>query len=87
MKKFIKKLKGKKVLSLVLAAIMIATTFNIALPMLKLDASAQGETINGITQTRVVPDGTYQSMYSSFASAYINGHGEPTELVIPGLTE
>ncbi len=87
MKKHFKKMKGKKVLSLVLAAIMLATTFNIAIPMLKLDASARGETINGITQTRIVPDGTYQSTYASFSAAYLNGYSEPTELVIPGLTK
>ncbi len=84
MKKFTKKLKGKKVLSIVLAAIMIATTFNIALPMLKLDASAA--TIDGVTQERVVgTDGSYATTYDNYAAAYLNGASSPTNIVIPGL--
>ncbi len=84
MKKFIKKLKGKKVLSIVLAAVMLATTFNIALPMLKLDAGAV--TIGGITQERVVgTDGSYATTYANYASQFLNGCSEPTDIVIPGL--
>ena len=84
MKNFAKKLKGKKVLSIVLAAIMIATTFNIALPMLKLDASAA--TIDGVTQERVVgTDGSYATTYDNYAAAYLNGASSPTNIVIPGL--
>lgn len=81
MKKFIKKLKGKKVLSLVLAVVMLATTFNIALPMLKLDASAIS--IGGISQEHVVSD--YATKYAQYASDFLYGSGEPTDLVIPGL--
>ena len=81
MKKIISKLKGKKVLSFVLAAIMLATTFNIALPMLKLDASAAG-TIDGVTQTAVVEDRT---TYNTYASNYLGGASYSTGIVIPGL--
>lgn len=77
-----KKKTMKKVLSLLLSFVMLVTCFSVAIPM----AKAQGETINGITQTRIVPDGTYQSVYASYAAAYLNGYGEPTELVIPGLS-
>lgn len=81
MKKFMKKLKGKKVLSFVLAAIMLATTFNIALPMLKLDANA-ATSIDGVSQTQVVTDRT---AYNTYASNYLGGAGYSTGIVIPGL--
>lgn len=85
MKKMVKKMKGKKVLSIVLAAIMIATTFNIALPMLKLGANA-ATTIDGVTQERVVgTDGSYATTYDNYAAAYLNGASSPTSIVIPGL--
>ena len=89
MKKIISKLKGKKVLSFVLAAIMLATTFNIALPMLKLDASAAIQydsngniIIDGVTQTAVVGDRT---TYNTYASNYLGGASYSTGIVIPGL--
>lgn len=87
MKKFIKNLKGKKVLSFVLAAIMLATTFNIALPMLKLDASAADITLGGITQKRVVSN--YEATYATYANRFFGGDGksEPTNFVIPGLSQ
>ncbi len=81
MKKMIRKLKGKKVLSLVLAAIMLATTFNIALPMLKLDANA-ATTIDGVSQTQIVTD---TSVYNTYASNYLGGAGFSTGIIIPGL--
>lgn len=85
MKKFMKKLKGKKVLSFVLAAIMLATTFNIALPMLKLDANA-ATTIDGVTQERIVgTDGSYKEKYDNYAAQFLNGASAPTNIVIPGL--
>ena len=85
MKKIIRKMKGKKVLSLVLAAIMLATTFNMALPVLKLDASAADDK-GGITQERVVgTDGSYVSTYESYAKNFLNGAGKATDIVIPGL--
>lgn len=85
MKKIISKLKGKKVLSFVLAAVMLATTFSVAVPMLKLDASA-ATTIAGVTQERVVgTDGSYQTTYDNYAAQYLNGASSPTNIVIPGL--
>ncbi len=94
MKKIISKLKGKKVLSFVLAAIMLATTFNMALPVLKLGAEAADVQydangniiIDGVTQTRVVgTDGSYATTYDNYAAAYLNGASSPTNIVIPGL--
>lgn len=93
MKKIIKKLKGKKVLSFVLAAIMLATTFNIALPMLKLDASAALQRdengniiIGGVTQKRVVgTDGSYGETYAAYAYNY-GQCSEPTNIVVPGVS-
>lgn len=89
MKKFTRKLKGKKVLSFVLAAIMLATTFNMALPMLKLDANAaasvtttSGETV---TQTKIVDEATRYTTYDGYAAKYLNGASNPTNMVIPGL--
>ena len=73
----------RKAMAVLLSFVMLVTCFTVAIPMIK----AQGETINGISQTRVVPDGTYQSVYASYAAAYLNGYSEPTELVIPGLTQ
>lgn len=85
MKKIISKLKGKKVLSIVLAAVMFVTTFSIALPMLKIDASA-ATTIDGVTQERVVgTDGSYEATYEKYAAQYLNGASSPTNIVIPGL--
>lgn len=85
MKKITRKMKGKKVLSFVLAAIMLATTFNMALPMLKLDANA-ATTIGGVTQERVVgTDGSYVTTYDNYAAMYLNGASNPTNIVIPGL--
>ena len=88
MKKFMKVTQGKRFLSLILAVVMMATVFNIAFPVLKLDASAQGEEINGIKQTRVVgaADDSYVDTYESYAQSFLNGAGEPTDIIIPGLS-
>ncbi len=91
MKKIIRKVKGKKVLSFVLAVIMLATTFNIALPMLKLDASAAGSitTQDGaetITQTQIVTSDR-QNTYDNYAAQFLDGASRPTDIVIPGLLE
>lgn len=86
MKKFMKVTQGKRFLSLILAVVMMATVFNMALPVLKLDASAQGETIDGVSQTRVVgTDGSYATTYEKYAAQYLNGASQPTNIVIPGL--
>ncbi len=82
MKKFIKKMKGKKVLSIVLAVILLVTTFSVAVPMLKLGAEAADITIGGVSQTQIVTD---TSVYGDYAAAYLNGASRATDIVVPGL--
>ena len=77
--------KSKRIISLLLTAIMIATTFVVAIPTLLVDADA-AVTIDGVTQERVVgTDGSYKSTYDNYAAAYLNGASSPTNIVIPGL--
>lgn len=77
--------KSKRIISLVLTAIMIATTFAVAIPALLVDAEA-AITIDGVTQERIVgTDGTYKSTYDNYAAAFLNGASAPTNIVIPGL--
>lgn len=77
--------KSKRIISLVLTAIMIATTFVVAIPTLLVDADA-ATTIDGVTQERVVgTDGSYKSTYDNYAAMYLNGASSPTNIVIPGL--
>ena len=78
---------SKKVISLLLSVIMVMTCFAVAVPQLTIEAEAQFETINGISQSYIVPEDTRDAIYDSYAAAYLNGYGEPTDLVIPGLTE
>ena len=76
---------SKRVISLVLTAIMVMTSFVVAAPMLKLDANA-AITIDGVTQERVVgTDGAYKTTYDNYAAQYLNGASTPTQIVIPGL--
>ncbi len=72
---------SKRVISLLLCAIMVMTSFVIAVPMLGINASAA--TIDGVTQERIVTD--YESTYDNYAASYLNGAGEATDIVIPGL--
>ncbi|MBO5065190.1 MAG: VWA domain-containing protein [Clostridia bacterium] len=77
--------KSKRIISLLLTAIMVATTFVVAIPTLLVDADA-ATTIDGITQERVVgTDGSYKSTYDNYAAMYLNGASSPTNIVIPGL--
>lgn len=90
MEKLIKKVKGKKVLSLVLAAIMLVTTFSVAVPTLKLDAGAAGSitTQDGaeiITQTQIVDSSTRTTTYEGYATQFLDGASRPLDIVIPGL--
>ena len=78
---------SKKVISLLLSVIMVMTCFAVAVPQLTIEADAQFETINGITQSYVVPEDTRESVYASYAAAYLNGYSEPTDLLIPGLSQ
>ncbi len=76
---------SKKVISLVLTAIMVLTTFVVSVPMLLVDAEA-AITIDGITQERIVgTDGSYATTYDNYAAAFLNGASRPTNIVIPGL--
>ena len=76
---------SKKVISLVLAVIMVMTSFAIGLPFMKIDAKA-ATTIDGVTQERIVgTDGSYKTTYDNYAAAYLNGASSPTNIVIPGL--
>ncbi len=83
MKKISKIMKGKKVLSIVLSALMLVATFNIALPVLMIGANAVGETIDGVSQKSVVSDANIK--YDEYAANYLNGAGYSTGIVIPGL--
>ena len=77
--------KSKRIISLLLTAIMIATTFVVAIPTLLVDADAAA-TIDGVTQERVVgTDGSYATTYDNYAAMYLNGASSPTNIVIPGL--
>lgn len=75
----------KKAMSLLLSLAIIVGTFSICLPYLKIDAGAittsDGETV---TQTAVVSDSA--TVYSNYATYYLNGAGESTGIVIPGLS-
>ena len=76
---------SKKIVSLLLAATMILSCFAVAIPFLKLNASA-ATTIDGVTQERVVgTDGSYKTTYENYAATYLNGASTPTDIVIPGL--
>ena len=72
---------SKKVISLLLSVIMVMTTFVIAAPM--LFANAADIEINGVSQTRIVSG--YETTYAKYAAEFLNGHSEPTNIVIPGL--
>ncbi len=77
--------KSKRIISLLLTAIMVATTFVVAIPTLLVDADA-AVTIDGVTQERIVgTDGSYATTYDNYATAYLNGASSPTNIVIPGL--
>ena len=80
---------SKKIVSLLLAATMILSCFAIAIPFISLKTSAAttAATIKGITQSYIVPEASRDSVYASYASAYLNGYSEPTKLLIPGLSE
>ena len=90
MRKFTNK-KGARVLSLVLAVIMAATVFGVALPEFKLNASAAGsittqDGLETITQTQIVTSDR-QNTYDNYATKFLDGASRPTDIVIPGLPE
>ncbi len=76
---------SKRVISLVLTAIMVMTSFVVAVPMFLVETDA-ATTIDGVTQERVVgTDGSYKTTYDNYAAQYLNGASTPTQIVIPGL--
>ena len=76
---------SKRVISLLLCAIMVLTSFAVAAPMLLVESNA-ATTIDGVTQERVVgTDGSYATTYDNYAAQYLNGASSPTNIVIPGL--
>lgn len=98
MEKIIKTMKGKKVLSFVLAAIMLVTTFSVAVPVLKLDTNAAEMTyddagniiIDGVTQKQIVTKDNATAhlntqKYDEYAASYLGGASYSTGIVIPGL--
>ena len=79
---------SKRIVSLLLTASMILSCFAVAIPFFKLEASAADIiTINGVSQERIVgTDGSYQTTYDKYAAEFLNGHSQPTNIVIPGLS-
>ena len=78
---------SKRVISLVLTAIMVMTSFVVAVPSLVVEADAATtitdvETNMSVTQTKIVTDTT---VYDTYAANYLNGAGYSTGMVIPGL--
>ena len=77
---------SKRVISLLLCAIMVLTSFAVAAPMLLVESNA-ATTIDGVTQERVVEveNDAYKTTYDNYAAQYLNGASSPTNIVIPGL--
>ncbi len=73
----------RKAMSLLLSLAILVGTIAIAIPGLSVAVSAISAGDETITQTRVVSD--YEKTYSNYAAYYLNGAGEATDMVIPGL--
>lgn len=76
----------RKAMSLLLTLTILVGTVSICIPFLKLDAGAASITTSDgetVSQTEIV--GNRESVYSSYAAQYLNGAGEATDIVIPGL--
>ncbi len=75
----------RKAMSLLLSLAILVGTLAIAIPHLKVDVCAistsDGETI---TQTQIVTTDR-ETIYGNYAAQYLNGAGEATDIVIPGL--
>lgn len=77
----------RRVISIILCIVMTLTTFCGVgvLPTVTADA-ADGQSINGVTQKRVVgTDGSYALTYAEYAADYLNGASEPTDIIVPGM--
>ena len=75
----------RKAMSLLLSLAILVGTLAIAIPHLKVKVGAittnDGETI---TQTQIVTSNR-DTTYGNYAAQYLNGAGEATDIVIPGL--
>ncbi|MBR5262953.1 MAG: hypothetical protein IKV49_03935, partial [Clostridia bacterium] len=86
--------KSKRLVSFLLSAVMIITTFLAVGPVFTIEAEAADITLTdgswGITQKRVVgTDGTYAKTYAQYQSKFFGGSTTnwPTDIVIPGLSK
>ncbi len=86
----------KRIVSFLLSAIMVVTTFLAVGPVFTIEAEAADITLGGITQQRVVATDNddygnpkYKQLYSEYQSRFFNGAetNEPTDFVIPGLAD
>lgn len=81
---------SKRIISLVLCAVMVLGTFLSLGPVVSFEAEAAEDiTLGGITQQRVVgTDDSYKSIYRSYQKRFFNGEETnwPTDFVIPGLS-
>ena len=78
---------SKRIISFVLCAVMVVSTFLSLGPLVSFKAEA-AITLGGITQQRVVgADGSYESIYRNYQKRFFNGEETnwPTDFVIPGL--
>ena len=75
----------RKAMSLLLSLAILVGTLAIAIPYLKLNVgvitTSDGETVS---QQQIV-EGDRDAIYDSYAAIYLNGAGESTGIVIPGL--
>lgn len=78
---------SKRIVSFLLSAIMVVTTFLAVGPVFTIEAEAADITIGGITQTHVVSG--YEELYKTYQAKYFGGSetNGPTEIVIPGLSQ
>lgn len=76
---------SKRIISLVLCAVMVASTFLCLGPLVSFKAEA-AVTLGGITQQRVVSN--YEATYRSYQKRFFKGEETnwPTDFVIPGLS-
>ncbi len=75
----------RKAMSLLLSLAILVGTVAIAFPLLKVSAAEIIE-IDGVSQTPIVMTDR-ETTYSNYAINYLNGAGESTGIVIPGLPE
>ncbi len=77
----------RKGMSLLLSLTILVGMLAIAIPLLKVDVCAittSDGTNETITQTQIVTTDR-ETTYGSYAAQYLNGAGEATDIVIPGL--